>query len=97
MVKDLIVTVDQEDAKTGVFLTLEPATKGMVTQAAAGFYTTAGFYKTEYGQFPKIQIVTVEELFGPGQSAAFALARHIGVQEGQAREHRNPNKTGSLI
>jgi hypothetical protein len=32
----------------------------MVAQAAA-----AGFYKTEYGQFPKIQIVTVEELFSP--------------------------------
>ncbi len=60
MVKDLIVTVDQEGAKMGVFLTLEPATKGMVTQAAA-----AGFYKTDYGQFPKIQIVTVEQLFGP--------------------------------
>jgi len=60
MVKDLIVTVDQEGAKMGVFLTLEPPTKGMVTQAAA-----AGFFKTDYGQFPRIQIVTVEELFGP--------------------------------
>jgi site-specific DNA-methyltransferase (adenine-specific) len=60
MVKDLIVTVDQEGAKMGVFLTLEPATRGMVTLAAA-----AGFLKTEYGQFPKIQIVTVEQLFGP--------------------------------
>lgn len=60
MVKDLIVTVDQEGAKMGVFLTLEPATKGMGTQAAA-----AGFFRTDYGQFPKIQIVTVEELFGP--------------------------------
>jgi DNA modification methylase len=60
MVKDLIVTVDQEGAKMGVFMTLEPPTKGMVTQAAA-----AGFYKTNYGQFPKVQIVTVEQLFGP--------------------------------
>jgi DNA modification methylase len=60
MVKDLIVTVDQEGAKMGVFLTLETATKGMVTQAAA-----AGFFKTDYGQFPKIQVVTVEQLFGP--------------------------------
>jgi DNA modification methylase len=60
MVKDLIVTVDQEGAKMGIFLTLEPPTKGMVAQAAA-----AGFYKTEYGQFPKIQTVTVEELFSP--------------------------------
>jgi site-specific DNA-methyltransferase (adenine-specific) len=60
MVKALIVTVDQEGAKMGVFLTLEAPTKGMVTQAAA-----AGFYKTDYGQFPKIQIVCVEQLFGP--------------------------------
>ncbi len=44
----------------GVFLTLEPPTKGMVAQAAA-----AGFYRTDYGQFPKIQIVTVEQLFQP--------------------------------
>ena len=58
MVKDLIVTADQEGAKMGVFLTLEPPTKGMVAQAAA-----AGFYKTDYGNFPKIQIVTVEQLF----------------------------------
>lgn len=61
MVKDLIVTVDQEKAKMGIFLTLAPPTKGMVTQSAA-----AGFYKTEYGQFPKIQIVTIEQLFKPG-------------------------------
>jgi site-specific DNA-methyltransferase (adenine-specific) len=65
MVKDLIVTVDQEGAKMGVFLTLEPPTKGMIAQAAA-----AGFYKPEGDQqwrtpFPKIQIVTVEDLFKP--------------------------------
>jgi site-specific DNA-methyltransferase (adenine-specific) len=60
MVKDLIVTVDQEGAKMGVFLTLEAPTKGMVTQAAS-----AGFFKTDYGNFPKIQIITVEQLFGP--------------------------------
>ena len=60
MVKDLIVTVDQEFAKMGVFLTLEPPTRGMVTQAAA-----AGLYETEYGTFPKIQIITVAQLFEP--------------------------------
>ncbi len=60
MVKDLIVTVDQEGAEMGVFLTLEPPTRGMVAQAAA-----AGLYKTEYGTFPKIQIVAVDQLFAP--------------------------------
>jgi DNA modification methylase len=61
MVKDLMVTVDQEGAKMGVFLTLEPPTKGMVAQAAS-----AGFYKTEFGEYPKVQIVTVAQLFQPG-------------------------------
>ena len=65
MVKDLIVTVDQEKAKMGVFLTLEPPTKGMIAQAAS-----AGFYTPDSDQqwrkpFPKIQIVTVEQLFSP--------------------------------
>jgi len=65
MVKDLIVTVDQEGAKMGVFLTLEPPTKGMVTQAAAaGFYTPEGDQQWRK-PFPKIQIVTVEDLFKP--------------------------------
>ena len=60
MVKDLIVTVEQEGAKMGVFVTLETPTKGMVAQAAS-----AGFYVTEYGKYPKIQIIEVESLFAP--------------------------------
>ncbi len=65
MVKDLIVTVDQKGAKMGVFLTLEPPTKGMIAQAAsAGFYTPEGDQQWRK-PFPKIQIVTVEDLFKP--------------------------------
>jgi site-specific DNA-methyltransferase (adenine-specific) len=65
MVKDLIVTVEQQGAKMGVFLTLEPPTKGMIAQAAAaGFYEPPGDVKWR-AQFPKIQIVTVEQLFQP--------------------------------
>lgn len=57
MVKDLITTVEHEDAKMGLFLTLAPPTKPMIARAAA-----AGFYKTDYGTFPKVQILTIEEL-----------------------------------
>ena len=56
-VKDLITTVEHTGAKMGLFITLAPPTKPMVTRAA-----TAGFYKTEFGEFPKIQILTIEEL-----------------------------------
>ncbi|KAB7739412.1 site-specific DNA-methyltransferase [Parvibaculum sedimenti] len=58
MVKDLIATVDREKAKMGVFITLAPPTGPMIKEAAS-----AGRYHTEYGEYPKIQILTIEQLF----------------------------------
>ena len=57
MVKDLITTVEHEGAKMGLFVTLAAPTQPMVSRAAA-----AGFYRTEYRDFPKIQILTIEDL-----------------------------------
>jgi len=62
MVKDLIATVDREKAKVGVFITLAEPTGPMRTEAIK-----TGFYETEYGKFPKIQILTVAELFAGRQ------------------------------
>jgi DNA modification methylase len=58
MVRDLVGTVEAENAKLGIFLTLEDPTTGMRLAA-----TRSGFYETEYGKFEKMQILTVEELF----------------------------------
>lgn len=58
MVKDLIATVAREDAKIGAFITLAPPTKPMRKEAVS-----AGFYETEYGKFPRIQILTIEDMF----------------------------------
>jgi site-specific DNA-methyltransferase (adenine-specific) len=58
MVKDLITTVEHEKASMGVFITLAPPTKPMIARAA-----TAGLYKTEWEDYPKIQILTVDDLF----------------------------------
>lgn len=58
MIRDLIATVDREKAKMGVFITLAPPTGPMIKEAAA-----AGLYKTDYGSYPKIQILTIEQLF----------------------------------
>ena len=58
MIKDLVVTVDNEKAKIGIFITLYPHTKGMVAEAAkAGFYDSP-----HHGKIAKIQIVTIEQL-----------------------------------
>jgi hypothetical protein len=56
-VRDLRGVVEREKAAIGVLLTLDEPTKAMRTEAAS-----AGFYKSPWGQHPKLQIVTVGEL-----------------------------------
>jgi site-specific DNA-methyltransferase (adenine-specific) len=58
MVRDLAHVVDREKAMIGVFITLAEPTVPMRTEAVK-----AGFYKTLYGKYPKIQILTIRELF----------------------------------
>jgi site-specific DNA-methyltransferase (adenine-specific) len=59
-IRDLRGTVERDCAAIGAFITLEPPTKPMLKEAAsAGFYVSP-----HYGKFPKLQILTVEELLG---------------------------------
>jgi hypothetical protein len=58
MVRDLAHVVDREKARIGVFITLAESTGPMRTEAVK-----AGFYETLYGKYPKIQILTIRELF----------------------------------
>jgi adenine specific DNA methylase Mod len=59
MVRDLAHVVEREKAKIGVFITLADPTAPMNTEAIK-----AGFYESpHHGKFPKIQILTIEELF----------------------------------
>lgn len=57
MVRDLAHVVDREQAKIGVFITLTEPTKPMQVEAVK-----AGFYETDYGKYPKLQIITIEQL-----------------------------------
>src|SRR5580700_404154 len=58
MVRDLAHVVDREKAKIGVFITLAEPTKPMQIEAVK-----AGYFETPYGKYPKIQILTIAELF----------------------------------
>jgi restriction endonuclease len=62
MIRDLGHVVDRQKAKIGIFITLAEPTKPMIIEAVA-----AGFYKTEHGKFPKLQILTIQELFDGAQ------------------------------
>ncbi len=60
-VRDLIGVLDREKAAIGALITLKPPTRDMKQEAAA-----AGFYVPEQfpeHRFPKIQILTIAELF----------------------------------
>jgi len=58
MVRDLAHVVDREKAKIGIFVTLAEPTGPMRTEAVK-----VGFYDTICGKYPKIQILTIRELF----------------------------------
>lgn len=56
-VRDLRGVIEREKAEIGVLITLEEATKPMLTEAAA-----ADFYKSSWGNHPRLQILTIAEL-----------------------------------
>jgi len=58
MIRDLGHVIEREKAKIGVFITLAEATKPMQTEALK-----AGFFETPFGKYPKIQILTIADLF----------------------------------
>ena len=57
MIRDLAHVVKRERAQIGVMVTLAEATKPMRTEAIK-----EGSYITPFGKYPRLQILTVEEL-----------------------------------
>lgn len=72
MIADLKNTVEREKAEMGIFLTLTNPTEPMVKEAV-----TAGFYDSPKGEYPKIQIITIEELL-----AGRKRAEHPDISSG---------------
>jgi site-specific DNA-methyltransferase (adenine-specific) len=58
MIRDLAHVVDREKARVGIFITLAEPTKPMLTEAVK-----TGFYETQFKNYPKVQILTIAELF----------------------------------
>jgi site-specific DNA-methyltransferase (adenine-specific) len=57
-IRELIAVVDRERAKIGIYISLEAPTEPMKKEAAG-----AGLYDGPTGKVPKIQLLTIEELF----------------------------------
>ena len=58
MVRDLRGTLERESAELGLLVSLVEPTGPMATEAAA-----AGIVQTAHGRFPRVQVMTIEELF----------------------------------
>lgn len=58
-IRDLVGTLQREGGAIGVFITLEPPSRDMTTEAfSAGYYDSPGWGK----KYPKVQILTIDQL-----------------------------------
>lgn len=88
-IRDLVGTVQRENAAIGVFITLEPPSRDMITESvSAGSYHSPGWH-TEY---PKIQILTIADLLKgakvqmPVQYGTFKQAKRVREVAGEQPE-----------
>jgi len=87
MVRALAGTVDREKANLGVLMTLAKPSRTMIAEAAA-----CGFVNTAQGKYPKVQIVTVEELLekkkiNMPQRYEFELDERTAQRAGTREQH----------
>lgn len=96
-VRDLRGVVEREKAAIGVFITLEPPTTPMRTEAAS-----AGFYSSnELGgkKYPRIQLITIEELLEGKRIDYPIAAERINItfkEAAKAEETKKPLKQATL-
>ena len=79
-IRDLVGTVQRENAALGVFITLETPTRDMKTEAvSAGYYHSSGWHE----DYPRIQILNIVELLHgakiqmPPQFGTFKQAQKV--------------------
>ena len=89
-IRDLVGTVERENAAMGLFITLENPTRAMVSEAVS-----AGFYHSELWQrdYPKIQIRTVQDLLNRNE---FEIPPNPSMYQDSQRAQRNPGRQGDL-
>ena len=89
MIRELGHVVEREQAKMGMFITLAEPTKPMQTEAVK-----AGFYETDYGKYPKLQIFTIEDLLS-GKKPQLPLLDPTAFKKAQ-REDASASKQTDL-
>ena len=72
-VRDLRGVLAREQAEMGVLITMHEPTQPMRTEAAS-----AGFYESPWGQHPRLQLLTIDDLLS-GQKVDYPMVRGANV------------------
>ncbi len=91
MVRDLRGVIERERAEAGILVTLAEPTGPMEAEAAK-----AGFFDTQFGRSPRIQIMTVEHLLAGAKPKLPPLALEAAFRKA-AREYDLEAKQGDLL
>jgi len=88
-IRDLKGVLEREKAQIGAFITLQEPTREMIKEAA-----TSGFYecKVQNKQYPKIQILTIEDLFN-GKTLEYPRLRETTFKQAERKtKEGNPGE-----
>ena len=93
MIRDLRGVIEREGASIGIFLTLTPPTRDMLTEAAgAGQFNLAGIDQP----VPRIQIVTIEQAMELRDRALKFPVRFDNFKKAVAEEDASRQKAMDL-
>ncbi|MBI3089416.1 MAG: restriction endonuclease [Candidatus Tectomicrobia bacterium] len=87
-VRDLRGVIEREKAEIGVLITMQKMTQPMRSEAAG-----AGFYESQWGKHPRIQILTIEELLA-GKRIDYPPSRQVNVTFKKAQK-ANKNESAT--
>jgi site-specific DNA-methyltransferase (adenine-specific) len=90
-IRDLVGVLDREKAAIGILLTLQPPTRDMLKEAVS-----AGFYQSHWGNFPRLQILTVEDLL-TGKATALYPRMNAATFKRAARQRRTQGEQTGLF
>jgi hypothetical protein len=88
-VRDLVGVVDREKAVIGVLITLQPPTRDMLKEAVS-----AGLYTSAWGSFPRLQILTVEDLLTGRATAQYPRLNAATFKRAQRQRRTQGEQTG---
>lgn len=90
-VRDLRGVIDREEAELGLLISMRQPTKPMRTEAAsAGFYRSGSEGVGAWGEHPRIQLLTVEELLAGRRIDMPPLSGNLSFTRAPAIERRRP-------